>query len=583
MCAPSLILALLAAAAPAQDVRPAIARALPLLQRSAASFVKQRACVSCHHNILPILMLHLARERGIAIDSAVLGAVEDKTFRELRGPHALDDAIQAANLNDPTPDDSFLLMAANTAGIPPDLTTGVLARRLARWQRDGHWVTSDFRPPHSSSTFTATASAVRAIRLYMPLELRAERDDCLLRARRWLSATRPASTEDAAFRLMGLVWSDAAPAEIAAARRDLIAMRKPSGAWPELPAYPPDAYSTGESLFALRAAGMPLTDPVWRKAAAFLISTQAAGGSWRVHTRMISPAPVSPEYFSTGFPYEKDEYLSYAASCWAVMALLTALPESPSPPAVIQTAPEPEPWIRTALFGTPHQLSALDPNAKTAAGTTVLMMAAPDPERVKLLIARGADAKARAASGYDALTIAAAYRHTAPSLQLLLEAGAELHAPPGKRLRNSPLVLAAMSGDLENVKLLLAHGADPSPALGQAVTFGYADIARTLLEAGASATATESTGINLLHWATIANRPDLIPILARAGAYLNSTDDFGFTPLMYAATIDFGDTASAQALLHAGADPSIRNLDGRIPREQARRLGHTTLAASLPR
>jgi len=45
-----------------------------------------------------------------------------------------------------------------------------------------------------------------------------------------------------------------------------------------------------------------------------------------VRTRMLSPADVSPKYFTTGFPYKKDGYLSYAASCWAVMGLLAGLP-----------------------------------------------------------------------------------------------------------------------------------------------------------------------------------------------------------------------------------------------------------------
>src|SRR5262249_49253 len=144
----------------------------------------------------------LARERGFKIDDAVLKAVEDKTFRELRDPNALDDAVQATTLNDPTPDDSYLLMAAHPAGVPPDLTTAVYARRLVKWQRDGHWVTSDFRPPHSSSLFMTTATAVRAIRFYMPEELREERDAAIGRAGQWLFENRPVSTEDASFRLL---------------------------------------------------------------------------------------------------------------------------------------------------------------------------------------------------------------------------------------------------------------------------------------------------------------------------------------------------------------------------------------------
>jgi ankyrin repeat protein len=594
-----VLIALLSQALSAQsrpEVRKALTRALPVLERSASTFIAKRACISCHHNILPILMLHLARDRGMEIDSALLSTVEEKTFQGLRSPGAIDDAIQATSLNDPTPNESFLLMAAHAAGLEPGLTTGVYARRLASWQRNGHWVTSDFRPPHSSSRFTATATAIRAIRLYMPEKLRAERDACIQRARQWLVATAPASTEDAAFRLLGLVWAGAPSTDIDAARKDLAALQKPAGGWPELPRYQPDAYSTGEALFALHEAGLPAGDGVWAKGMKFLVSTQAPDGTWRVRTRMISPASVSPAYFPSGFPYQKDEYLSYAGSCWAVMALLGALPESASkllaPVLADSGAAEAPTWVRTALFGSPQELAALldrglDPNSKTKSGTTLLMMAAPDAEKVRLLLARGADAKARAASGCDALTIAAAYRASAAALGSLLDAGAEMKPPEGVRTRNVPLVFASMTGDLENVKLLLARGADPSAGtrantpLGAAVTFGYLDEVRTLLAAGAPAGMTESTGINLIHWAVITDHPEVIPALVEAGVPLNAVDESGYTPLIYSATIDFGDAEAVKILLQAGADRNIRNGEGRTALEQARHYGHALLEAAL--
>src|SRR5215467_10189560 len=39
-----------------QEIRAAVDRAMPPVERSAAAFVAKRACVSCHHNFLPILM-----------------------------------------------------------------------------------------------------------------------------------------------------------------------------------------------------------------------------------------------------------------------------------------------------------------------------------------------------------------------------------------------------------------------------------------------------------------------------------------------------------------------------------------------
>lgn len=559
-------------------IRAAVTRSMPLLERSAATFVGKRACVSCHHNILPVLAFHMARDHGIEVDSRILAAIEDKTLHQLRNRKALDNAVQAATLNDPTPNDSMLLMAAHQAGVPGDLVTEVYACRLLRWQREGHWVTSDFRPPHSSSVFTASATAVRAIRLYLPEELRVEGDAAIGQARQWFLKTRPESTEDAAFRLLGLVWAGAARADIAVAGKDLLAFQKPAGGWAELPDYPADAYSTGEALFALHESGLPAAEASQR-GIRFLLSTQAKDGSWRVKTRMVSPAEVSPQYFSSGFPYEKDEYLSYAASCWALMALLSSLPEhAGQQQAAEQPAADPPHWESVALFGGAAQLAALldrglDPNTKTANGTTLLMMAAPDATKVRLLLNRGADPKSAAPSGCDALTIAAAYRGTGDAIEALLHAGAEFH--------NSALVFAALTGDLRNVKLLLGAGEASTKALTSALTFGYADVSQILLAAGASARITETTGINLLHWAAITNRPGVIPLLVDAGVPLNAADENGFTPLMYAASIDFGDTEVLRALLRAGADKSIRNADGRTPLDQAHYYGHARLESAL--
>src|SRR5262249_21893377 len=265
-------------------------------------------------------------------------------------------------------------------------------------------------------------------------------------------------------------------------------------------------------------------------------------------------------YFATGFPYEKDEFISYAGCCLAMMALLSALPESPVK-AESKAAPAADvpSWMRTALFGSANELASLldkgvDPHSKTRNGVTILMVGAPDAEKVKLLLSRGADAKARGSAGADALTIAMAYRGSAHSVELLLTAGAAPEPPEGVRVRNAPLTLASMSGDAESVKLLLSHGVKPTAsALGEAVTFGYPDIVRTLIAAGADADLTESSGINLLHWAAITDRPEVIPALVEAKVPVNAMDDNGFTPLMYAATIDFGDIEVLQALLKAGA------------------------------
>jgi hypothetical protein len=95
-------------------------------------------------------------------------------------------------------------------------------------------------------------------------------------------------------------------------------------------------------------------------------------------------------------------------------SLVSALPESVTKSASVQTALAPvaerpveplvEPWLRTALFGTSRELTALldgglDPNTKTERGTTLLMAAVLDPEKVRLLMKDGLRSNRRAITG----------------------------------------------------------------------------------------------------------------------------------------------------------------------------------------
>jgi ankyrin repeat protein len=265
------------------------------------------------------------------------------------------------------------------------------------------------------------------------------------------------------------------------------------------------------------------------------------------------------------------------------MALMQALPKAAKPataPPLTALAPKGiEPWMETALFGTTAELKAqldrgLDPNSKTADGTSLLMMAAHDAAKVKLLIERGADVRAKAKTGYTALIVAAMNFGGADSLKLLLEHGAEAQPGKGVMFDASPIALASMAGDRDSIALLLAKGADPnskmsllgtftSTPLVMAATFGYSDVIQALLSAGADVNAKDTDGLSVLHWAVLAHHADLVEILKAGGANVNATDKKGYTPLHYASAVDFGDATTATALLKAGADPSVREKEGK--------------------
>jgi len=595
-----LVLPLNAQKTSPDQIRSAATRAVVAVQHGTTGFYKYMDCFSCHDAGLPMLAFRTARQRGVPVDEAAASQVAAKGLVSTTNIASLDRAVQDPMIIDPVPSDGWALVAAHAAGVAPNLVTAVYARRIATWQRpDGHWPTADVRPPQSYSVVTATALAVRVMQLYMPAELRQETDERTRRAKAWLLAAEPHSTEDATFRLFGLNWVGATQSERSGAARDLLALERADGGWSEIPHMQSDAYSTGEALVALHeAGGIPISDPAWQKGLAYLLSAQHDDGTWHVHTRMVSPAAVSPPYLETGFPYGHDQFLSTDATCWAAMALMLALPKAATP-ALPQPLPSLvpqgiQPWMETALFGTAGELKALldgglDPNSKTADGTTLLMMAAPDAEKVKLLIDRGADARAQAKTGFTAVMVATTYFGTSPSVKLLLEHGAEARPGKGVKFDASPLILAAFAGDRDNIALLLAKGADPnrrmnllgmfptSPLFG-AVGFGDAAVVQALLKGGADVHEKDQDSMTPLHWAAIDDHADVAKALIAAGADVNAVDRFGYTPLLYAATIDFGDADTVTALLAAGADPRVKDKEGKTAWTQAREYPYISAA-----
>lgn len=315
-------------------IREAAGRALALLQQSSTGFYKVQDCFSCHQLGLPARAYAMARERGIPLDEPAVHTAIVKALTHSPDLSSIDRVVQYNHVIDPSSSEGSALIAAHGLGLEPNLTTAVQARLIASYQRpDGHWNTIDDRPPQGHSVFTATALAARAIQLYLPEELSKESAARTARARGWFLKAAPETTEDSTYRLIGLVWTGASPAESAGAVHDLLALQRPDGGWAQLPRMEPDAYATGEALVALHEGGVPVTGAAWRKGLNWLLSHQNPDGSWRVRTRMVSPAQVSPPYFETGFPFGHDQFISSSATAYASMALMLALPKAAHPAA----------------------------------------------------------------------------------------------------------------------------------------------------------------------------------------------------------------------------------------------------------
>ncbi len=597
------VLWLLPAAAGAADpaaIRDAAARNLALLQSSQKHWFEVQRCDSCHHQYQPALAYRAAREHGIPFDETIARADAAKAFTYAD----LDKAVQYSWIIEPAVDDAYRLIAADAAGVRPNLSTAVMARLLmARQNRGGDWPSHRQRPPSSYSNFTFTALGVRAIQLYAHPSQKTELAAHVKLARGWFLSHKPIDTEERTYKLLGLKWSGGDRASIAAATRELQRTQEADGGWASLDGRESDAYSTAQALVALHdGGGVPIADANWQRGIAWLLKTQAADGSWHTRTRLYPPAPLSPPYFESGLPYGHDQFLSGQGGAWAVMALAYAL--GPAKPVVPEPLPgvapvNVEPWAETMLFGTAADVKTLldggfDPNSATkSGGTTALMMAAPDADKMTLLLDRGANVNARSETKYTALMVAAQYgTHSTPAIRLLLARGADAGQSQGQPLFNAdPLFLAAYGGNAEVLPDLLKAGASlngemrligtsSTDPISGAVRHGYLDVAETLVKLGAPVDRTDAR-ITPLVKAVLGDQVAMAAFLIAKGADVNHVDGNGMTPLLYAASIDFGTSAMIDMLLKAGARTDMKTKDGKTALDLARQYKHTHLIPSL--
>jgi ankyrin repeat protein len=589
----------------APRVREAAARAIAAIQKAQSTWytANKQVCGSCHHQYQPALAYRAARERGIPVDEAIAhaDAVKAFTFADV------DRAIQYLYVIEPAMDDAYRMVAAHAAGVAPNLGAAVYARLLiSRQNRDGDWDGFHQRPPSSYSRFTMTALGLRAVQLYHHPSQKAAAAAAVARARTFLETHQARATEEHAYRIIGLKWAGADRNTLQRLARELKAAQRPDGGWGAFTGRNSDIYATAQALVALREGGVGDIDPGWRRGVEYLLKAQATDGSWRLTSRLNPPAPLSPPYFDAGYPDGHDQFISMTAASWAVMALAYALPPTRpvAPPPLPETIPAGvEPWVETIVFGSVADVRRLldqgfNPNAATkSGGTTALMAAAPDAEKMKLLLDRGASVNARARSRFSALMVAAQYQDSTAAINLLLDRGAEVGAPAegGAPVFNAnPFFLASYAGNAAVLKRLKDAGAkidEPMTLIGTSRTtpllgafkFGDEDVARTLFELGTPIEFADGNGITMLGRAALNNEVAMARTLIARGANVNVVDKLGMTPLLWAASSDFGDPAMIELLLKAGAKADARNKDGLTALDLARKYEHAEVLPALTR
>ncbi len=174
-----------------------------------------------------------------------------------------------------------------------------------------------------------------------------------------------------------------------------------------------------------------------------------------------------------------------------------------------------------------------------------------DPETIISLLRRGFDPNTLDPKGQPALILALQNGSDKAfnALMASQQTKAELRNPKDE----SPLMLAAIKGNLEAVKTLIARDADVNKP-------GWAP----------------------LHYAASAGSPrhtEIIALLLEHHAFIDATSPNGTTPLMMAA--HYGSEQAVQLLLNEGADPTLRNQLGLTAADFALRVGRTQSAEKI--
>jgi ankyrin repeat protein len=241
---------------------------------------------------------------------------------------------------------------------------------------------------------------------------------------------------------------------------------------------------------------------------------------------------------------------------------------------------------------------------------------------VKFLLDQGADFSVKEESGNTPLHLASIFRHV-EIIDLLIQ-----HKVDVNRLNaqgQAPLSLAALYGNPESIKLLLASGAKinirdadgntplhiavfyrqpenleeilkANPDIDAVNTEGYTPLhlavrrpdnekaIRLLLQQGADVSITDSTGRNALLVSVGFRMTEYIELLVSKGININSQDDDGNTALHYPLMKVLENKIFlprskeiVKILVERGADPYVRNKEGKSPMDLAVESGEDEL------
>ena len=359
------------------DVRKAIERSLPFVEKDGLSWIDRKNCMSCHV-VSFMLWAHVeAKAHGIPIDDKKLAEwndwsrkksltqrvffkLDDKAVESLPEPirpklsklvgegfthepefvAALGKALSADELKEQRANlvkqATMKLGGANDGGGLETLGQLLIGRDLSEKGTDfyadlpdlivrlqdanGLWKASGQQPSRRWSRATADQTATM-----WTLVALAGYDDPSPPVRKSIergqaAIQKPAWDGNLEWLIARTLYERkfGPPAGVPEAKGQLLARQNADGGWSVSPDGKSDAFSTGQGLYALRVAGLAADDEVLRRGQKFLLDSQNENGSWTVSPALTSNG--GPDRLKRLEPIWKNW-----ATSWATIGLAKSL------------------------------------------------------------------------------------------------------------------------------------------------------------------------------------------------------------------------------------------------------------------
>ncbi len=266
------------------------------LQSASVEWQVANNCFGCHVQGQALMGLAVAEGNQYKVNRKLFDALEGfiQSKQYPNGSVGGDTAVTAT---------AFAGMALAHADVRRDHDEAVelvlAAQYLAARQNDAGEVAGDHHePPIDQGSMMTTANSLEAFEQAHEHESDRVLAEASARALQYLVGAKPETNQDRIFQILGVArhGDDEYSGAVDEWVRELQALQTEEGGWKEVPRMQgPNAFATGQALYAMKVAGVSVNSPSFKRGVLYLLDTQMVTGLWpAVNSTNHRPSTFAP-------------------------------------------------------------------------------------------------------------------------------------------------------------------------------------------------------------------------------------------------------------------------------------------------